>query len=129
MVGSPRGHPGEGPALLVLDDDGEHVGLDAAEAEALLAFTEGLEPATVSACPTCRSRVVAVVAFSDLLTGAPPHPRTGALLDLADEAPTLHLYVVDRAADCEHSEWRDPGYDEWADVVDETEVELPGAIR
>jgi hypothetical protein len=129
MVASPRGRLGDGPALVVLDDDSEQVHLDAAEADALLAFTQGLEPATVSACPACRSRVVAVVAFADLLGAAPPHPRAGALLDLADEAPTLHLYVVDREAECEHETWRDPGYDEWADVVEEIEVELPGAIR
>ena len=37
-------------------------------------------------------------------------------LDLADEAPTLHLYVVDEASDCEHPRWRDPLFDEWLDA-------------
>ena len=59
----PRGY---GPAmpsgadeevLAVMDDDGEEVALDAAEADALFALTGGLEAATVSACPDCRSRV------------------------------------------------------------------------
>jgi hypothetical protein len=107
------------PAVLILDEDGEQVALDAAEADALLAFTGGLEDATVSACTTCRSRVVAVVAFVDLLERASPHPRAGDLLDLADEAPTLHLYVVDAVSDCEHLTWHDPGFEEWADAVTE----------
>jgi hypothetical protein len=107
------------PTLLILDDDGEHVALDAADADALWAFTGGLESATVSACTLCRSRVVAVVAFVDLLEAAPPHPRAGDLLDLADEAPTLHLYVADEATGCTHPAWRDPGFEEWAEVVAE----------
>ena len=64
----------------------------------LLALTGGLEAATVSACPTCRSRILAVVALVDLLDDAPPFARSGALLELADDAPTLHLYVRDLAA-------------------------------
>ena len=38
--------------------------------------------------------------------------------ELADEAPTLHLYVVDEAADCRHRRWLDPLYGEWIEVVD-----------
>jgi hypothetical protein len=87
----------------------------------MLAFTGDLERATVSACTRCRSRVVAAVALVDLLAAAPPHPRTGELMDLADEAPTLHLYVADLATTCTHRTWRDPGYDEWSDAVDEPE--------
>lgn len=107
--------------LRFLDDDGEAVELDPSEAAALWALTGGLEAATVSACPGCRSRVVAVVAFVDLIDAAPAHPRTGELIELADEAPTLHLYVVDHGARCRHAAWRDPGRDEWLDAT-----ELPG---
>jgi hypothetical protein len=107
------------PVLLILDDDGEQVALDADEATTLLAFTDGLERATVSACTSCRSRVLAAVALVDLLADTPPHPRTGELVDLADEAPTLHLYVADLATTCVHRTWRDPGFDEWTDAVSE----------
>jgi hypothetical protein len=112
------------PDLLILDDDGEQVTLDATEAASLLAFTDGLERATVSACTSCRSRVVAAVALVDLLEAAAPHPRAGELIDLADEAPTLHLYVADLATSCTHSTWRDPGFDEWSDVVAEPDPHL-----
>ena len=84
--------------LAVLDDDGEEVVLDAVEADALFALTDGLEAATVSACPDCRSRVLACVALVDLLDAAPPHPLASELIELADDAPTLHLYVQDLAA-------------------------------
>jgi hypothetical protein len=104
--------------LRFVDDDGVEVALDAVESDALLAVTEALEPATVSACPDCRSRVVAAVALVDLLDVSAPHPRTGELVDLADEAPTLHLYVIDEATDCAHPRWRDPGYGEWRDAID-----------
>jgi hypothetical protein len=107
------------PDLLILDDDGEQVALDATEAATLLSFTGDLERATVSACTSCRSRVIAAVALVDLLADAPPHPRTGELMDLADEAPTLHLYVADLATTCPHRTWRDPGFDEWSEVVAE----------
>jgi hypothetical protein len=112
------------PDLLILDDDGEQVALDAAGAATLLSFTGGLERATVSACTTCRSRVVSVVALVDLLEATAPHPRTGDLIDLADEAPTLHLYVADVATSCTHRTWRDPGFDEWSDVVAERDPQL-----
>jgi hypothetical protein len=106
------------PGLRFVDDDGVEVVLDAAEARALLAVTDGLEPATVSACPDCRSRVVAAVALVDLLDASAPHARAGDLVDLADDAPTLHLYVVDDATECAHPRWRDPGYAEWREAVD-----------
>ena len=114
------------PTLLILDDDGEQVALVASEADTLLSFTGGLERATVSACTACRSRVIAAVALVDLLEDAPPHPRTGDLIDLADEAPTLHLYVADVATMCPHRTWRDPGFEEWAAVVAEPD---PGFRR
>jgi len=110
--------------LVVLDADGHDVVFDAAEARDLHALTGGLEGATVSACPSCRSRILAVVALSDLLDDAPPFARSGELADLADDAPTLHVYVRDLAQRCAHREWRDPGAEEWADVM----IELAGPV-
>jgi hypothetical protein len=108
----------EGSAdLVVLDEDGEDVVLDAADASALFAITEDLDAATVSACPACRSRVLACLAFVDLLDDAAPHPRASELIELADDAPTTHLYVRDVATACRHRAWLDPGRAEWADVV------------
>jgi len=94
----------------VLDDD---------EAATLWSLTGGLEPATVSACPTCRSRIVAAVALVDLLDDAPPFARALELVELADDAPTLHLYVRDLRTSCAHRAWLDPGYEEWCDVMAE----------
>ena len=110
--------------LTFVDDDGNRVALDAGETSALLALTGGFDAATVSACPECRSRVVAVVALVDLLDAAPPHPRVPDILELADDAPTLHLYVVDECTDCEHRLWRDPGYAEWEDALAEPGVRM-----
>ena len=45
----------------------------------------------------------------------------GELRVLVEDAPTLHLYVVDESSSCEHPVWRDPGYEEWADIMDELE--------
>ncbi len=36
-----------------------------------------------------------MVALADLLDDAPPFARAGELVLLADEAPTLHVYVRD----------------------------------
>jgi hypothetical protein len=105
-------------ALRFLDEDGQEVELDAGEADALLAVTAGLDEATVSACAECRSRVLATVALVDVLDQAQAHPRSGDLIELADEAPTLHLYVIDLATRCRHARWRDPGYAEWLDVIE-----------
>ena len=100
-----------------MDEDGNEVVLDARESRLPVRCSPaGLEAATISACPDCRCRVLASVALVDLLDAAPPHPRGTELIDLADEAPTLHLYVVDRASDCEHPRWRDPLFDEWLDA-------------
>jgi hypothetical protein len=110
-----------GAGIQITDDDGNEVVLDRYEAECLFALTNRFDAATVSACPDCRCRVVAAVALVDLLDAAPPHPRSGEILDLADDAPTLHLYVVDLAANCEHLGWLDPLYDEWCDAVEERE--------
>ena len=115
------------PDLVVLDADGEEVVFDAADARDLLAFTDGLEGATVSACPRCRSRILAVVALGDLLADAPPFPRSGELVELADDAPTLHVYVRDVGQRCTHRGWRDPGAEEWADVM--TQLAGPAIVR
>ncbi len=108
-------------ALAILDDDGEVLRLDDDEAASLLSFTGGLEAATVSSCPGCRSRVLASVAVVDLLEDAPSHPRVTELRELAEEAPTLHLYVEDLTTQCRHAQWRDPGFGEWAQALDEME--------
>ena len=106
-----------GPALSVIDDEGAEVLLDIIEAESLFALTAGLEAATVSACPRCRSRVLACTALVDLLDAAPPHPRGRELVELADGAPTSHVYVEDLATACAHRTWLDPGRTEWNDVL------------
>jgi len=106
-----------GAVLAIVDDAGGRIEFDAVEAEAFLTITDGLEAATTSACARCRSRVLACVALVELLDGAPPHPRTTEIVELADEAPTLHVYVVDLAQRCAHRTWRDPGHEEWLDAV------------
>ena len=105
------------PELRLLDDDTGVVELDADEARTLWALTDGLDAATVSACPDCRARVVAALALTDVLDTAAPHPRADDLVDLADDAPTAHLYVIDLATTCTHPRWVDPGHGEWVDVV------------
>jgi hypothetical protein len=112
-------------SLAFVDDDGNRVTLDTAEALMLLGLTDGLDAVTVSACPSCRSRILAAVAFVDLLESEPFHPRAAPLAELADDAPTLHIYVEDLASQCEHDEWLDPGYTRWADAVEE----VPGVRR
>jgi hypothetical protein len=104
--------------LAVLDEDGEELVLDADEAARVLVLARDFEAATVSACPGCRSRVLAAVAVVDLLRGA-LDPNARDLAELAEDAPTLHLYVQDLAASCRHGGWHDPGYSEWAEVLDE----------
>jgi hypothetical protein len=106
------------PGLTFVDEEGNEVVLDRSEAYALLAITDALEAATVSACPDCQSRVLAAVALVDLLDLAGLHARSNELIALADEAPTLHVYVVDDASQCQHPRWRDPLSDEWSDVVE-----------
>ena len=106
-----------GAGLSIMDDDGNEVTLDPYEAASLMCVTGYLDDATVSACPDCRSRVIATVALVDLLDASPPHMRSGELIDLADDAPSLHLYVVDTAVGCDHVRWRDPLFDEWCDVT------------
>ena len=106
-----------GPVLAILDDAGGRLEFDPVEAASLLALTDGLEAATTSACSRCRSRVLACVALVELLDDAAPHPRATEIIELADDAPTLHVYVVDLAQRCAHRTWRDPGHEEWLDAV------------
>lgn len=117
-----------GEALAFVDDDGEEIVLDEEEASTLLELTLGLEAATVSACPTCRSRVLACVALVDVLDDAPPHPRARELLDLAEDAPTLHVYVQDLATGCTHRMWRDPGFAEWSEALEDV-LDEPRGLR
>ena len=117
----------EEEVLTVMDDDGEEVALDAAETDALFALTGGLEAATVSACPDCRSRVLACVALVDLLDAAPPLAVTSDLIELADDAPTLHLYVQELKLRCRHRRWLDPGHTEWVEAL--AEFTGPAASR
>jgi hypothetical protein len=111
--------------LAIYDDDGEAITLDADETAALVALTGGLDDATVSACPSCRSRIVAVVALVDLLSEAPPFARSGELIQLAEDAPTLHLYVRDLSLRCDHRAWRDPGFEEWSELVADRDEPRP----
>lgn len=106
------------PVLRISDDDGREVTLDARASADLLAMTAGLDAATVSACPDCESRVLAVVALVDLLRSGPPHPQAFDLIELAEDAPTLHVFVVDDRGACTHRRWRDPGFEEWQLVAD-----------
>jgi hypothetical protein len=105
-------------SLVFFDDDHFELMLDEQEANDLLELTGGLEAATVSACPRCRSRVLACVALVDVIDGAPPHPRGAELSVLAEEAPTLHLYCYDVGVKCTHAGWHDPGYAEWIDATE-----------
>jgi hypothetical protein len=116
-------------SLAFIDDDGEELVVDDEEALGLLGLTSGLEAATVSACPTCRSRVLACVALVDLLQDAPLHPRARDLQELAEDAPTLHLYVHDLTTSCRHPRWRDPGHTEWAEALDDLAPEGRGFAR
>lgn len=105
------------PVLLVLDEDRNAVALDDDESAMLFLLTSNLDPATVSSCPSCRSRVLATVAFGDLVRNGPYMSSGAELMALADEAPTLHLYLIDVANRCDHRRWRDPGAEEWFNVA------------
>ncbi|MFM8972598.1 MAG: hypothetical protein ACKOOG_08155 [Actinomycetota bacterium] len=112
--------------LVIRDDADGEVELAPDEAERLWRVTGGLDGATVSACPWCRSRVLAAVALVDVLDAAPALERAAELEELADDAPTSHLYVADPDSPCGHGEWRDPLFDEWCDVI---EGPGPPAVR
>jgi hypothetical protein len=122
MAEGDAGAPGSG--LAFVDEEGNEVVLDAAEAAALLAATRDLDDATISSCPSCRSRVLACLALVDLLDASPPHPRSAELVELADDAPSSHCYVRDLATTCRHRRWLDPGRLEWVDVFERFEGPL-----
>ena len=107
--------------IVVIDGEGGEVAIDGRVAEL---YRSAFDRATVSACPQCRCRMIAALAFADALDDAPPLDITSDLRELVEEAPTTHLYVVDIETECEHRAWRDPGYEEWADITDEFEFEL-----
>mgnify|MGYP006190696211 CR=1 FL=1 len=44
--------------------------------------------------------------------------------ELADDAPTLHIYVQDLATTCTHRFWRDPGFTEWSEALDDLVSEM-----
>ncbi len=104
-------------ALAFLDEEGCEVALDAWEAHSLFMAMNGLESVTVSACPTCRSRTVSIRAFLEVVDLLVTHPRSRELRDLAEDAPTMHLFVEDRETECEHALWFDPGFDTWLEVA------------
>lgn len=113
-----QGEPQHGRGLTFLDGELSEVALDDDESTSFLALVGDLDAVTVSACPGCRSRILAAVALVDLLDAAPPHPRASELVELADEAPTLHVYLVDEGNQCNHEAWLDPGFDEWSEAVE-----------
>jgi hypothetical protein len=115
LQGEPQQQAG---GLTFLDGELNEVSLDDDEATSFLAMVGDLDAVTVSACPGCRGRILAAVALVDLLDAAPPHPRAPELVELADEAPTLHVYLVDDGSQCAHEGWLDPGFDEWMDAVE-----------
>lgn len=127
--GRAEGGNGAQRALAFLDEDGAEVVLDEEEARALLALTGELDDATISACPGCRSRVLACLALVDLLDAAPPHARSEELVELADEAPSSHCYLHDLASPCRHPRWLDPGRLEWEAVLDELDGPPRGPRR
>ena len=114
------------PVLVVLDDDGEAVGLDADELASLLAVSDGLDRATVSACPQCRSRIVAAVALADLFARRAivrREPRAArARRRRADTAP---LRARPRHARAVIGRGANPGFDEWSDAMSDL-VDRPG---
>jgi hypothetical protein len=109
--------PGVRTAFRFLDDDGVAVDLDQSDGPALFAALGDLDAATVSSCPECGARVLAAVALVDLIDAGAPHPRAADLRDLAEDAPTLHIFLVDETLPCRHRYWRDPLADEWYDVT------------
>lgn len=110
--------------MAFVDEDGTELLLDAAEAAALFAMAGGLDGATISGCPECRSRVLACLAIVDLLDASPPHPRGAEIVAFVDDAPSSHCYVHDLATPCRHRRWLDPGRAEWSDVVERSRRSL-----
>ena len=94
-----------GRRAAVIDEDGNEVVLDARRGRRLLAaHRRSRRGDRLGVLPSAAAGCSPPVALVDLLDAAPPHPRSGDLIDLADEAPTLHLYVVDLATECRHTQ-------------------------
>ncbi len=101
-----------------MDDDGNEVVLDDCEADSLLAVTCRLDGATVSACPDCRSRVLATVALLDLLDAAPPHARAvswSSSRTMPRRCTSMSSTSGPSANTCG---WRDPLFDEWYEIAE-----------
>ena len=105
--------------ILFSDGDGGSVVVHGGEANSLWTLTDGFGAARVSACDECGSCILAVVAVVDTIDRSLPHDASAAIVDLADDAPTLHLYVSRSTGPqpCTHNSWRDPGFDEWCDAT------------
>ena len=101
------------PALCIIDNDGRRLEINHDDALSLFQLAEGLEAATTSSCTECRSRVIASGALSELLSSFVEHPRVSEIIGFADDASTLHIYVIDVESPCIHRTWRDPGREEF----------------
>ena len=101
------------PGLCIIDNDGRRLEINHDDALSLFQLAEGLEAATTSSCTECRSRVIASGALSDLLSSFVEHPRVLEIIAFADDASTLHIYVIDVESPCTHRTWRDPGREEF----------------
>ncbi len=112
-------------AVVVSDGMGAEVVLGAEDATTLFALVDDFDAATISSCPDCRSRVLAALAVADVIDAAAAHPYSTALLELADDAATSHVYLIDADASCRHARWRDPGAEEWRDAVIEAPRRRP----
>ena len=93
----------------------------------LLALTGGLEAATVSACPQCRSRILAVVALVDLLADAPPFAVPASWSSSPTTRRRCTSTCATSAPRCTHRAWRDPGAEEWSEVM--AELAGPSIVR
>lgn len=100
-------------ALCIIDNDGRRLEINHEDALSLFALSEDLEAATTSSCTECRSRVIASGAVSELLSSFVEHPRVAEIIAFADDASTLHVYVIDVESPCAHRTWRDPGREEF----------------
>ncbi|MFZ4514959.1 MAG: hypothetical protein ACOYN3_01450 [Acidimicrobiia bacterium] len=103
------------PTLVLTDGEARISAIDDRAVPTLMPL---FEAASVSRCPQCRSGVLAALAVLDGLDAAPPLEAVTHIRDLIDEAPTLHIYMVDHGAGCSHRAWRDPGFEEWCDAVE-----------
>ena len=108
------------PALAFLDDEGEEVLLDADEAaRAPRAHRQSRR----------RDRLGVPDLSEQDRRGGRAGRRAGGRAATSRAArssssspttlPTLHLYVRDLTSRCAHDAWRDPGFDEWNEAIDD----------